>query len=166
MNFMKKNRLGKTIIGISLSLSLLTSGSMLLNTQSAQAATVSAASDRIVSTAESYIGKVRYHFGARDPQHLNLDCSSFTQLVFKQNGIAIPWGSSAQAHVGTPIADKAQLSKGDLVMFSVGRPGRINHVGIYIGNGKFISNTASSGVIINDLNSGYWKNRFITGRHL
>jgi lipoprotein Spr len=165
MTYMKKNRLGKTLIGISLSLSLITSG-MLLNTQSAQAATVSAAPDRIISTAKSYMGKVRYHFGTRDIQHLILDCSAFTQLVFKQNGITIPWGSRAQSHVGTPVADKAHLRKGDLVMFSVSRPGRIGHVGIYIGNGKFISNTTHSGVTINDLNSGYWKNRFITGRHI
>jgi murein DD-endopeptidase / murein LD-carboxypeptidase len=173
MQLMKKNRLGKSLVGISLSLSLMTTGTMLMNPQSAHAATAAAytansasQADRIIRTAESYIGKVKYRFGTRDTQHLILDCSSFTQLVFKQNGITIPWGSSAQTRVGTPVKSKAQLVKGDLVMFSVGTPGRINHVGIYIGNGKFISNTTSSGVKINDMYSGYWANRFITGRHL
>jgi lipoprotein Spr len=118
-----------------------------------------------VSNAESYMGKVRYKFSTRDTQHLIFDCSSFTQFVFKQNGIDIPWGSSAQAHFGTRVPDKAHLSIGDLIMFSVNTPGHINHVGIYIGNGKFISNTPSSGVAISNLNSGYWSSRYITARH-
>ncbi|MFD0695155.1 C40 family peptidase [Paenibacillus sp. GCM10027628] len=178
MLFMKKNRLSQSLVGISLSLSLLTTGSILFNPQSAHANTVSgnataaysatssSKADQIVRTAESYIGKVRYGYGVRDTNRLILDCSAFTQLVFKQNGISIPWGSKAQTSVGTRVYSKANLKKGDLVMFSVGTPGRINHVGIYVGNGKFISNTTSSGVVINDMNSGYWKNRFIEGRHL
>jgi lipoprotein Spr len=105
-------------------------------------------------------------FGTRDASRLIFDCSSFTQFVYQKNSVQIPWGSKAQAQAGTRVSDKAYLVKGDLVMFSVGTPGRINHVGIYIGNGKFISNTPSSGVSITDMNSGYWKNKYITGRHL
>ncbi|MEW9699414.1 C40 family peptidase [Paenibacillus sp. SI8] len=180
MQSMKKNRLSQSLVGISLSLSLLTASSLLLNPTSAHAAASTSSStaaynaastsasqaDRIIHTAESYIGKVTYRFGVRDTNHLLLDCSAFTQMVFKQNGVTIPWGSSAQARVGKAVSSKANLTKGDLVMFSVGTPGKINHVGIYLGNGKFISNTKSSGVVINDMNSGYWKNRYITGRHL
>jgi lipoprotein Spr len=178
MQTVKNNRLSKSLVGISLSLSLLTSGTMFLSPQSAHAATDAAATttaysatstskaDSIVRTAQSYIGKVRYVFGVRDTKRLILDCSSFTQMVFKMNGTAIPWGSSAQAKLGTPVKNKSQLRKGDLVFFSVSKPGRINHVGIYLGNGKFISNTASSGVVIRDLNTGYWRDRFITGSRL
>jgi lipoprotein Spr len=121
--------------------------------------------DKMVRTAESYLGKVRYKYSTRDPQQLVFDCSSFTQFVFKNNGVNIPWGSSAQTRFGTRVPDKGHLSIGDLIMFSVSKPGRINHVGIYIGNGKFISNTPSSGVSISDLNSGYWSSRYITARH-
>jgi lipoprotein Spr len=182
MLLVKNNRLSKSLVGISLSLSLLTSGTMFLNPHSAHAAVEAGSSidaldatstaisatraDNIIRTAKSYVGKVRYRFGVRDIQHLKLDCSAFTQLVFKKNGITIPWGSSAQAKVGTPVKYKSQLRKGDLILFSVSKPGRINHVGIYIGNGKFISNTTSSGVVISDLNKGYWKDRFIKGRRL
>ncbi|NQX67836.1 C40 family peptidase [Paenibacillus alba] len=176
MQAMKKNRLSKSLVGISLSLSLLTSGTMFLNPPAAQAATVdttaaanaisSSKADSIIRTAQSYIGKVRYGFGVRDTKRLILDCSAFTQMVFSQNGITIPWGSSAQTQVGTVVKSKSSLQKGDLVMFSVSKPGKINHVGIYIGNGKFISNTTSSGVVIRDMNTGYWKDRFITGRRL
>ncbi|MFC5450551.1 C40 family peptidase [Paenibacillus aestuarii] len=179
MHVMKKSRLGKSLVGISLSLSLLTSGSLLLYAPSAQASTITAdatatysatsistsKADKIISTAKSYIGKVKYAYGVRDVSRLRLDCSAFTQLVFQKNGISIPWGSKAQAKVGNYVS-KSNLRKGDLVMFSVGTPGRIDHVGIYVGNGKFISNTTSSGVVINEMNSGYWKNRYITARRL
>jgi cell wall-associated NlpC family hydrolase len=52
------------------------------------------------------------------------------------------------------------------VFFSVGTPGRISHVGIYLGNGKYIGNSPSHGVAIYDMNSGYWKYRYITARRL
>lgn len=168
MTFMKKSRLGKSLIGITLSLSIVASGgSMLLQPQTAAAATVTASkADQIISTAQSYQGRVTYRFGVRDPQHLRFDCSSFVQYVFKQNGISLPWGSRALANVGTKVSSKSQLQKGDLILFSVGTPGRINHVGIYVGNGKFIGNSPSKGVAVYSLNTGYWKNRFIMGRHL
>lgn len=167
MSYKKKNRLSQSLVGITLCLSLFGSASLLLPAPSAQAAAVSTSkADQIVNTALSYQGKVKYRFGVRDPQHLTFDCSSFTQFVFSKNGISIPWGSSAQTRVGSPVKDKAHLQKGDLVMFSVGTPGKINHVGIYLGNGKFVGNSPSRGVAIYDMNSGYWKNRFITGRHL
>ncbi|MDU0206363.1 C40 family peptidase [Paenibacillus sp. MAH-36] len=167
MTHVKKNRLSQSLVGIALSLSLFGSASLLLPAPSAQAATVSASkADQIVNTALSYQGKVKYRFGVKDPQHLAFDCSSFTQFVFSKNGISIPWGSSAQTRVGSPVKDKAHLQKGDLVMFSVSTPGHINHVGIYLGNGKFVGNSPSRGVAIYDLNSGYWNNRYITGRHL
>ncbi len=154
-----------TAITIALTL-LLTSTAVIVPTPSASAREIYATNGhRTVSIAKSYIGRVKYVFGARNPSRLILDCSSFTQLVFKKNGRNIPWGSKAQARYGTRVASKSRLAIGDLVMFSVGRPGSINHVGIYVGNGKFISNTKSSGVTISSLNSGYWGKRYITGRH-
>ncbi|MZQ82810.1 NlpC/P60 family protein [Paenibacillus sp. 5J-6] len=178
MLLVKKNRLVQSFVGISLTLSVLTSGTMVFGPQAALAAVsdststavYSAAStseaNGVVSTARSYIGKVRYNFGVRDAKRLILDCSSFTQLVFAKNGITIPWSSTEQAKLGTAVKKKANLRAGDLVFFSTSRPGRIDHVGIYVGNGKFVSNTASSSVVMLDMNAGYWKNRFITGRRL
>ncbi|OCT16268.1 hydrolase Nlp/P60 [Paenibacillus pectinilyticus] len=180
MIFVKKNRLKHSLVG--LSLSLLVTGTALLSPHNASAATASVAeanvsatvsatslsSSRvasILSTAKSYIGKVKYRYGVRDTKNLIMDCSAFTQMVFSKNGITIPWGSKAQASYGTLVKSKTSLVKGDLVMFSTTTPGKINHVGIYIGNGQFISNTTSSGVVVREMNSGYWKDRFIMGRH-
>lgn len=179
MNFVKKNRLSQSVVG--LSLSLLVAGTALLSPQAASAATGTTSStvtstsatslstsrvDSILRTAKSYIGKVTYRYGTRNTSRLILDCSAYTQLVFSKNGISIPWSSQAQAKLGTRVSKKTSLSKGDLVMFSTSTPGRVNHVGIYIGNGQFISNTTSSGVVVREMNSGYWKDRFIMGRHL
>lgn len=179
MPFVKKNRLTHSVVG--LSLSLLVAGTALLSPQAASAAASTAngtatavtatgmstsRADSIVRTAKSYIGDVTYRYGTRNVSRLILDCSAYTQLVFSKNGIQLPWGSAAQAKLGTRISKKTSLKKGDLVMFSVSKPGRVNHVGIYVGNGQFISNTTSSGVVINSMNSGYWKDRFIMGRRL
>ncbi|MFC5650624.1 C40 family peptidase [Paenibacillus solisilvae] len=133
---------------------------------SSQFVVVTPAEQNIVANAQSYIGKVRYHFGTRNLQKLILDCSSFTQLVFKNNGIDIPWGSRAQAKSGTLVKSKSDLRVGDPVMFSIGTPGKIQHVGIYIGNGLFINNQPGAGVNIKSLTSGYFNNRFIMGRHI
>ncbi|OXM82707.1 C40 family peptidase [Paenibacillus rigui] len=155
----------KMLTVTTLTLSLLLSGVGLAVPQHASAATTSQ-DDKIISTAKSYIGKVKYVYGERNPDKLIFDCSAFTQFVFKKNGISIPWGSRAQAKVGTKVSSISKLQKGDLVMFSVGTKGQINHVGIYVGNNKFISNTKSSGVVISSMTSGYWSTRFIEGRHL
>ncbi|RKP56810.1 NlpC/P60 family protein [Cohnella endophytica] len=131
-----------------------------------QTVSVTSVEQKIVDNAISYIGKVHYKFGVRDTQKLILDCSAFTQLVFKNSGISIPWGSRAQAQIGTLVKSKSDLRVGDLVMFSIGTPGKISHVGIYIGDGKFINNQPGVGVNIKSLDSGYFKNRFILGRHV
>ncbi|MFD0697296.1 C40 family peptidase [Paenibacillus sp. GCM10027628] len=125
----------------------------------------SVSSNNIINTAKSFQGRVTYRFGQRDQAHLIFDCSSFTQYVFQLNGKHIPWGSKAQANVGS-FVPRDQLQPGDLVMFSVGTPGQINHVGIYMGNGQFINNLPHQGVVISNFNSSYWTSHYITGRRV
>jgi lipoprotein Spr len=123
--------------------------------------------DRIIASAESLIGKVHYKFGVNDPKHLIFDCSSFTKFIFAKEGIHLIWGSNAQSKQGIHV-DKKNLQKGDLVFFSVGTPGKIGHVGIYIGGGKFIHNTTGSvhGLTIGNLNSANYQKRYITARRV
>lgn len=128
-------------------------------------ATGGSLANKIINTANSFKGRVKYVFGSRDQQRLRLDCSSFTQYVFQLNGVQIPWGSKAQAKLGSYIP-RNQLQPGDLVFFSVSTPGQINHVGIYIGNGQFINNLPNKGVVVGDLNSSYWTSHYITGRRV
>ena len=78
------------------------------------------------------------------------DCSGFTQSIFKKFGINIPRTSRAQARSGKTISVK-NLQPGDLVFY--GKSGRINHVAIYIGNGKVISaKSRKAGIAINNYN--------------
>ncbi|QHW35398.1 C40 family peptidase [Paenibacillus rhizovicinus] len=129
------------------------------------ASTGSVSGSKIVSTAKSFQGRVKYVFGARDQSRLIFDCSSFTQYIFQLNGKSIPWGSKAQGSSGSAIS-KSSLQAGDLVFFSVNTPGQINHVGIYMGNGQFIHNLPNEGVIISDFNSSYWTSHYIKARRV
>jgi len=92
----------------------------------------------VVAEATKYLG-VPYLWGGTDPSK-GLDCSGFTQLVFGNLGIDLPRVSAQQATAGRPVASIADARPGDLVFFdhSSSRAG-IDHVGIYIGNGKMIA---------------------------
>jgi peptidoglycan DL-endopeptidase CwlO len=92
----------------------------------------------VVAEAEKFLG-VPYLWGGTDPAK-GLDCSGFTQLVYKNLGIDLPRTSSQQATSGQAVASLADARPGDLVFFdhSSSRAG-IDHVGVYIGNGKMIA---------------------------
>lgn len=119
----------------------------------------------ILSTAENLIGKVSYVFGSNDIEGGKGDCSSFTQYVFKQNGVDIGRTTFDQVKQGTAV-DKNDLQAGDLVFFQgTYNTSGASHVGIYKGNGKFID-LGSSGVRESDLNSEYWSSHYLTARRI
>lgn len=98
----------------------------------------SAAGAAVVAKAQSYLG-VPYLWGGTDPSK-GLDCSGFTQLVYKSQGIDLPRVSSQQATAGRAVGSMTEARPGDLLFFdySPARPG-IDHVGVYIGDGKMIA---------------------------
>nr|WP_307476790.1 C40 family peptidase [Paenibacillus harenae] len=95
------------------------------------------------------------------------DCSGFTNYVFAKMGIDLPRVSSDQATVGTKVA-KTDLIAGDLVFFdtSGGNNSAISHVGIYIGDGKFVHASVSRGVVVDKIDSSYYKPRYVTARRI
>ncbi|XEC92571.1 C40 family peptidase [Paenibacillus tarimensis] len=131
----------------------------------AEAATLSKA-DRILNTGKKYLG-TPYRFGAPAGVTHVFDCSSFTQYIFKKNGISLPRTSKAQAKRGKFVS-KANLRKGDLVFFSVpSRTGNsIGHVGVYAGNGRILHTYGKGGVKYSSIKTGYWKNKYITARRV
>lgn len=85
----------------------------------------------VVAVAKKYVG-VPYVWGGTNPA-TGMDCSGFTQRVFKDLGVEIPRVVSDQMRQGTPVASLAEAKPGDLLVSFGG-----NHISIYLGNGKAI----------------------------
>lgn len=121
--------------------------------------------DSIITFAKKYIGKVKYVFGASSPNTGKSDCSGYTQYVYKKAaGILIGRTTSEQVKKGTKV-EKKNLKKGDLVFFQGTYRTGVSHVGIYIGNGKFI-HCHSSGVSISKLSENYYAKHWLMGRRV
>ncbi|OPH57905.1 hydrolase [Paenibacillus ferrarius] len=165
---MRNSRLSKSLLGITLSASLLLSANLVLSPQAVHAASVTTATatstalkaNSILATGKQYMG-VRYQFGAPKGSTRSFDCSSFTQYVYGKSGVNLPRSSQAQSHVGTYVP-RNQLQPGDLVFFY----SPIHHVGIYMGNGKILHTYGSPGVTISDLNSNWWSSHYSTARRV
>jgi len=122
--------------------------------------------DEIVSTATSFLG-TEYVWAANGPSAF--DCSGFTKYVYKKNGMTLPRYSGHQAHVGIKVSYD-ELEKGDLVFFDTEKKfhHKVNHVGIYMGDGRFIhASSAKKRVIITNFNQKtFYKRRFLWGQRI
>jgi hypothetical protein len=109
------------------------------STDGGSAATGATATESaVVAEAQKYLG-VPYLWGGTDPSK-GLDCSGFTQLVYGNLGVDLPRVSSQQATAGRPVASLAEARPGDLLFFDhSSERGGIDHVGIYIGDGRMIA---------------------------
>ena len=95
--------------------------------------------DSVVQLARAQLGR-RYLFGGTTPA--GFDCSGFLKYLMRAMGHELPRTAAEQARAGRPVPrDPSLLRPGDLLTF--GRGGRVTHVGMYVGNGRFIH--ASSG---------------------
>lgn len=94
-----------------------------------------------------------------------IDCSGFTRSVYFSQGIYLPRTSRQQATVGMSIAAQ-QLNFGDLIFFSKYFNNYITHVGIYIGNGRFVHSSSSKGVTISSLSKNYYRIRYRGARRI
>jgi len=120
----------------------------------------------VIKIAKRYLGR-RYVWGAEGPS--SFDCSGFTQYVMrKSKGVRIPRVSRKQAYYGKYVS-RRNLKPGDLIFFDTSRRrrGYVNHVGIYIGNNKFIhASSARHRVVITSLNRPFYRARFKWGRRI
>ena len=126
--------------------------------------TVTGKSEELINRAMEVIG-VRYRWDAELPQS-GLDGSSFVGYVFKDKlGFLLPRKSTQMSRVGKPIT-REELQPGDLVFFNTMRL-TFSHVGIYVGDNKFIhSPSKGTNVRVDDLSSLYWEKRFDGARRL
>lgn len=106
-----------------------------------------------------------YRWGGSDPDK-GFDCSGLVGYVFRNAlGIELPRVSREMAKNGELINDRAKLAAGDLVFF--GRRGRVDHVGIYVGEGNFVhAPSRGKDVQVSSLDTGYWSQKFMQARRL
>ena len=106
-----------------------------------------------------------YRWGGTSPDK-GFDCSGLVGYVFRNAlGIQLPRVSREMARSGELISDRAQLNEGDLVFF--GRRGRVDHVGIYLGEGRFVhAPSTGKDVMVSSLETGYWSGKFMQARRV
>ncbi len=115
----------------------------------------------IVNEAQKYLG-VKYVYGGSSPK--GFDCSGLVQYVCKSVGVSVNRTSASQFSNGKAV-NKSDLQPGDLLFFAKG--GRINHVGIYAGNGQMIHAPRTGDVVkYESINSSYRKNAYVGARRV
>lgn len=111
-------------------------------------------SSPILLEAPKYLG-TRYQPGGTGPN--GFDCSGFVWKVYSTAGIELTRGSAGDYFGKGDKIDRREATPGDMVFFR--DHGRINHVGIYLGEDRFIHSSSGRGVIESSMNESYWHRR-------
>ena len=119
----------------------------------------------LVMNAMGFLG-VPYKRGGNSVESGGFDCSGFVRAVFEQSvGKVLPRRADQQA-AATQTIDRSELKPGDLVFFNTMRRA-FSHVGIYVGDGKFIHSPRSGAhVRVEDMRIAYWQTRFNGARRV
>jgi hypothetical protein len=109
---------------------------------------------------------VRYRYGGNTPT-TGFDCSGFVRWVFRDvDGIELPRSSGAMARIERPAVEPDELAPGDLVFFRI-RGQRVSHVGIYVGEGRFVHAPSRGGKVrVDEMDDAYWKRRYAGARRV
>ncbi len=102
---------------------------------------------------------ITYKYGGTSPE-TGFDCSGFVRYVYQQaTNLSLPHGAKAISQIGKSVS-KSDLQPGDLVFFNTLKS-TFSHVGIYVGNNRFIHSPSSGGgVRVDDMQTSYWSKRF------
>ena len=108
---------------------------------------------------------IDYRLGGNTPEN-GLDCSGLVRYVFKEAwGATLPRTSEEISQVGAKV-EKHDLEPGDLVFYNTLKRG-FSHVGIYLGDSKFIHSPSAGGQVrIESMDVAYWKSRFSGARRI
>ena len=126
--------------------------------------TFGAQAGQLVADALGLIG-ISYRMGGSTPQS-GFDCSGMVRYVFQSAlGLNLPRRAEEISRVGTRV-DRAELKPGDLVFYKTLRK-TFSHVGIYLGNNRFIHAPSAGGAVrIDDMTQSYWSARFNGARRI
>ena len=124
---------------------------------------VTAVQEGVIRTALSLLG-TPYHFGGTTPE--GFDCTGFVGYVYRNSaGMALPRESHDLVRAGKHVP-AAELLPADIVYFKIERQKPL-HVGIYLGDGKFIHAPSRRGKVnIQNLGQDYWKSRYLGARRI
>jgi hypothetical protein len=116
----------------------------------------------IIRTAKTFLG-VPYRWGGTSAAE-GFDCSGLTMAVYHLNGFDLPRSSTAQWGRGMPVSYDS-LEQGDLVFFATRGGNRVSHVGIYVGDRRFIHAPGRGKRIrIDSMSRGYFRRHFVGAR--
>lgn len=121
------------------------------------------AANAVLMRALSLVG-TPYRFGGNTPE-AGFDCSGLVGYVFDDMlARRLPRNSGELARLGAAVG-AMQLATGDLVVFGEGA--RVTHVGIYVGEGRFVHAPSSGGTVrLDHLDGPYWRDHFQGGRRV
>ena len=115
---------------------------------------------RLLETIDEWYG-TRYRYGGTTKS--GIDCSAFVRAVYKVAfGIDLP--RTAREQFRAAVLAVSNLQTGDLLFFNTS--GGISHVGMYLGNNKFVHASTSRGVIVSDLDENYYAARYLGARRM
>ncbi len=118
--------------------------------------------EELVATARRFLG-IPYLWGGTDAQD-GFDCSGLTMVTYRLNGLKLPRTSRDQYCTGKPVEGN-NVRKGDLVFFATNDGTSISHVGLYVGDGKFIhAPRRGKDVCVTSLSSRYYQKRYMGAR--
>ena len=118
--------------------------------------------DQAAGYALTMVGKP-YRYGGSSPS--GFDCSGLVLYSYKSAGVALPHSTDKQRSASRPVK-VAELRRGDLLFFNQ-EGKKFGHVGIYVGNGKFVHAPSSGGSVRSDrLDSPYWKKHLSEARRI
>jgi cell wall-associated NlpC family hydrolase len=103
--------------------------------------------DSLVATARAQVGR-KYVHGGESPER-GFDCSGLIRYVMTRLDLALPRTAAQQARAGLRVLpDTARLRPGDLLTFGKGKRGPVSHIGIYVGNGRYVHASSVAGRVI------------------
>ena len=118
----------------------------------------------LVQTAFAYRGS-RYVYGGMSSR--GFDCSGFVKYLYAGLGIKLPRDSRSQYSQAGTFVSRASLQPGDLIFFSGTYRRGISHVGVYVGNDRFIhASTPRSGVRVDSLSSAFYSSHFAGAKRI
>lgn len=119
--------------------------------------------DKVARVAAGYLG-IKYRWAGMSRS--GTDCSGLICMIYYDVARArLPHSSRRQRQLGR-VVSLQQAKSGDLVFFKGGVFGTVNHVGMYMGNKKFIHASTRRGVMYNSLDDDYYKKRFVDMRRI